>query len=112
MRYDQAIRQLVPNAEYTIQGDVINWYIDQDSQEWVSDNFIWFSTGIPKPTKDQIEQALLAAEEEWAASEYRRLRYPEYPSIGDQLDALWKGGAEAEAMLAQILAVKNKYPKE
>jgi hypothetical protein len=38
-------------------------------------------------------------------------RAAEYPPIGDQLDALWKGGAEAEAMLAKVQAVKNKYPK-
>jgi hypothetical protein len=35
----------------------------------------------------------------------------EYPLIGDQLDALWKGGAEAEAMKAKIQEVKAKYPK-
>jgi hypothetical protein len=112
MRYDQAIRHLVPNAEYTIQGDTINWYIDQNTNEWVSDNFVWLLKNVPKPTKEQIEQALLVADREWKTSEYRRLRQPEYPSIGDQLDALWKGGEAAEAMLAQIQAVKNKYPKE
>lgn len=38
-------------------------------------------------------------------------RAAEYPPIGDQLDALWKGGAEAAAMLAKVQAVKAKYPK-
>jgi hypothetical protein len=42
---------------------------------------------------------------------YKFARAREYPPIGDQLDALWKGGAEAEAMLAKIQAVKDKYPK-
>jgi vacuolar-type H+-ATPase subunit B/Vma2 len=42
---------------------------------------------------------------------YIAKRAQEYPSIGDQLDALWKGGAEAEAMLAKVQAVKAKYPK-
>ena len=42
---------------------------------------------------------------------YKYARAAEYPSIGDQLDALWKGGAEAEAMLAKVQAVKAKYPK-
>jgi phage baseplate assembly protein gpV len=45
------------------------------------------------------------------AHAYIAKRAAEYPSIGDQLDALWKGGAEAEAMLAKVQAVKNKYPK-
>jgi hypothetical protein len=42
---------------------------------------------------------------------YRFERAMEYPSIGDQLDALWKGGDAATAMLAQVQAVKTKYPK-
>jgi hypothetical protein len=45
------------------------------------------------------------------ANAYKAQRAAEYPSIGDQLDALWKGGAEAEAMLAKVQAVKQKYPK-
>jgi len=45
------------------------------------------------------------------AHAYIAKRASEYPPIGDQLDALWKGGAEAEAMLAKVQAVKNKYPK-
>ena len=42
---------------------------------------------------------------------YRTLRAAAYPPIGDQLDALWKGGAAAEEMLTQIQAVKARYPK-
>lgn len=45
------------------------------------------------------------------ASAYAEKRRLEYPPISDQLDALWKGGAEAEAMKARIDAVKLKYPK-
>jgi hypothetical protein len=36
----------------------------------------------------------------------------EYPPIGDQLDALWKGGDALAEMQARIMAVKEKYPKE
>ena len=35
-----------------------------------------------------------------------------YPDIGDQLDAMWKGGAEADAMKALVNKVKSDYPKE
>lgn len=42
---------------------------------------------------------------------YVALRLMEYPPIGDQLDALWKGGDAAAEMLAKIQAVKDKYPK-
>ena len=44
--------------------------------------------------------------------QYKYQRASEYPPIGDQLDALWKGGDEAAAMLAKVQAVKAKYPKE
>jgi len=43
--------------------------------------------------------------------DYYALRRAEYPALGEQLDALWKGGDAAAAMAAQILAVKAKYPK-
>lgn len=42
---------------------------------------------------------------------YRELRAKAYPPIGDQLDALWKGGESEAAMLQTVLAVKTKYPK-
>jgi hypothetical protein len=52
-----------------------------------------------------------AREAQLAATEYQRQRAAEYPPIGDQLDALWKGGDAAAVMLAQVQAVKAKYPK-
>ena len=42
---------------------------------------------------------------------YAQKRAAEYPPIGDQLDALWKGGDAADEMLAKVQAVKTKYPK-
>ena len=45
------------------------------------------------------------------AHAYIAKRQPEYPPIGDQLDALWKGGDAAAEMLAKVQAVKTKYPK-
>jgi hypothetical protein len=45
------------------------------------------------------------------ANAYKAKRAAEYPSIGDQLDALWKGGDAAAEMLATVQAVKAKYPK-
>ena len=44
-------------------------------------------------------------------SAYKSKRIAEYPPIGDQLDALWKGGDAAAEMLATVQAVKAKYPK-
>ena len=48
---------------------------------------------------------------ELGKTQYQRDRAAEYPPIGDQLDALWKGGEASTTMLAQVQAVKAKYPK-
>ena len=54
----------------------------------------------------------LAAVNAWVDPDtYKYNRVAEYPSIGDQLDALWKGGEAATEMLAKVQAVKTKYPK-
>ena len=59
--------------------------------------------------KVEIDMALVNA---WVDPDtYKYNRVAEYPSIGDQLDALWKGGDAAAEMLAKVQAVKTKYPK-
>ena len=45
------------------------------------------------------------------ANAYKAQRAAAYPSIADQLDALWKGGDAAAEMLARVQAVKTEYPK-
>jgi hypothetical protein len=42
---------------------------------------------------------------------YAEKRILEYPSIGDQLDALFHAGVFPESMAAQIQIIKDKYPK-
>lgn len=63
--------------------------------------------------KDQnivaIDQSLVNLE--FAKTAYIAKRQAEYPAIGDQLDALWKGGEAAAEMLAKVQAVKTKFPK-
>jgi hypothetical protein len=53
-------------------------------------------------------------------NDHRPLRAAAYPSIGDQLDAIWKmletlhpvsSSVEAEAMRDRIRAVKVQFPK-
>ena len=43
--------------------------------------------------------------------DYRALRQVEYPSIGDQLDALFHAGMLPRELTIQIQAIKAKYPK-
>ena len=55
------------------------------------------------------EAATLAWEQR--PNQYRSLRANAYPPIGDQLDAIWKGGDAEVAMREMVLAVKAQYPK-
>lgn len=48
---------------------------------------------------------------QYATADHRALRRTEYPSIGDQLDALFKAGLFPPEMAERIAAVKAKYPK-
>lgn len=45
--------------------------------------------------------------------DYYAKRRAEYPAIGDQLDAFWKGPGSPEYvnMIEKINTIKNKYPK-
>lgn len=87
MNRHQTIYKLYPNVKY------INNEIPYDANDVVVN----------------IDEALVQAE----VSKYIYIsqRSFEYPPIGDQLDALWKGGDAAAEMLARVQAVKEKYPK-
>ena len=61
---------------------------------------------------ENVVEVDVSAVEAWVdPSAYKYKRAAEYPPIGDQLDALWKGGDAAAEMLAIVQAVKAKYPK-
>jgi hypothetical protein len=87
MRLHQAIINLYPNVA-VIRDDIA---YDANNNEVVYD-------------KDAVQAYV-------DAHAYIAKRAAEYPPIGDQLDALWKGGDTAAEMLAKVQAVKNKYPK-
>ena len=60
--------------------------------EWVAEG------NTPEPADD-------------VAPDYRAQRASEYPSIGDQLDALFHAGMLPRELTIQIQAIKAKYPK-
>ena len=101
----EAIRNINP-AVVTIRGDVA-----YDANEQVIE--------IDQAAYD-AEVARLEAEQ--AATEYKRLRAPEYPAIGDQLDAILKHlnyrrtqgddlVQEMDDIIGDWLAVKARFPK-
>jgi hypothetical protein len=92
---DKAIILLRPNAK---------WILRDNDLEWLDNEHT-------KPTEAEIAAEVARLQAEYERNEYQRKRAPEYPPIGDQLDALWKGGEDAEEMLAKVQAVKAKYPK-
>lgn len=71
----------------------------------VRGNDAFDANGNPVAYDEAVVQAYIDA------NAYKAKRMAEYPSIGDQLDALWKGGDSAAEMLAIVQAVKAKYPK-
>jgi len=73
-------------------------------KEWNSES--------PQPTESEIETAHAEWQAEYDSTEYQRLRAPEYPPIGDQLDALFHAGVFPADMAAQLQAVKDKYPND
>jgi hypothetical protein len=96
--YINAIQSLVPNAQCVVSN---NGY----------ENIIWHDER-PLPSKELVDAEFARLQAEYETKEYQRQRAVEYPPIGDQLDALWKGGEAAAEMLAKVQAVKAKYPKE
>ena len=94
---DQAIRNTHPTIAKIVYNDPIEAY---DASE------------KPVTLDDAAIVAEIAALEAAAAKvAYRELRAKAYPPMGDQLDALWKGGAEQAAMKAVIDKVKTDHPK-
>ena len=92
----RAIQSLVPGAEVSVA-------VHDDSVTWINyEN--------PPITDKQIlaEQQRLQMIDDW--HEYRRNRAAEYPTIQEQLDALYHAGVFPPEMTARIRAVKEKYP--
>ena len=60
---------------------------------------------------DVVTVDLSAAQTLADSKAYVDQRVLEYPTIGDQLDALYHAGVFPDDMAAQIQAVKERYPK-
>jgi hypothetical protein len=98
---------------------MIKFYKDSDNNiysypaDGSQDHLIGDKVFVTREQADAIinEKFQPVREELMGKLSYADKRFMEYPSIGDQLDALWKGGNEAEAMRLRVLAVKEKYPK-
>ena len=97
MNIFKAILSLRPNAKFYPASNLTD--------------ITWVDTEQTQPTEAEINAEVARLQAKHEATEYQRQRASEYPAIGDQLDALWKGGDAAAEMLAKVQAVKSKYPK-
>jgi hypothetical protein len=98
----RAIKSIRPGKRFSFTKDENqNQILDIPYLDWLDND------PSTKPTPEEILEEV----ERQKAEQYKELRSAEYPSIGDQLDALWKGGQAAEEMLAIVQSIKNKYPK-
>lgn len=67
--------------------------------------------GNYKTRKQRDDAEEQARQDAYDSAPYSVKRQRSYPPIGDQLDALWKGGDDAEAMKAIVNKVKSDNPK-
>ena len=98
MHISLALINLRPGAQWALNGDTY-------------DGLQWLDETQTKPTEDEISQEIERLKAEYELTQYQRQRKPEYPSITDQLDALFHAGVFPPEMAEQIQAIKDKYPK-
>lgn len=77
----------------------VTWSLTEPTYE----GLVWHSETEPKPSKEEFEAAI-------EITRVHRRRRAEYPSIGDQLDDLFKKGAFGDEMTVRIQAVKDRHP--
>ena len=98
-QYIDAIKNLAPGAKFGIY--------DNDLAR-----IDWQDESISQPSDADIETELVRLQTEYNAQEYARKRQAEYPSMGDQLDMIYKdmkNGTSTHADAVEV--VKTKYPK-
>jgi len=95
---DKALVSLRPGAQWALNGDDY-------------EGLVWMDETQSQPTKAEVLAEVARLRAELARTEYKHLRAAEYPSIGDQLDALYHAGVFPPDMEAKIAEIKSKYPK-
>jgi hypothetical protein len=92
-------------VDYIIQHD--NPAEEPTISEWRAD--------VSRPSAEQINSALQELDNSYHEEEYAAMRRAEYPSVGEQLDAMYEArqGNNAKQLEVdeKIRRVKEKYPK-
>ena len=91
--------------------DAVRSLVDGDISQ-LADGTINYHSGQKPPTQAEIDAELKRLQDEYDAQEYARKRKLAYPSIGDQLDMIYKDMKNNTTTHADAVeAVKTKYPK-
>jgi hypothetical protein len=105
---------LRPGAKWNLHGDTISWTINKNGEN-VPINLEWLSADIEMPTQEQIETRMVELQAIADSIAYQSQRRQEYPPLENLADALfWQANGDNSKMteyLAQVAAVKEKYPK-
>lgn len=93
-------------VDYIIRHD--NPDVEPTIEEWNVD--------APRPTAEQISSALRELSNTYHEEEYAAMRRAEYPTVGDQLEAMYEArqgnNAKLDAVDEKIRLVRDKYPRE
>lgn len=105
----RAIRILNPNVT-----PGVDYVIRQDTPEQAPYISEWLAD-TPQPTEEQINSALLEVSDVHHEDKYAAMRRADYPSVEEQLDALYQArqGDNAKQLEVdeRIRRVKEHYPK-
>ena len=102
----RGIRCLYPSAQSGVDFSVADAGDGPYIREW--------ELPVPQPDEAQLQQAMVDCRKASETSRYREERALAYPSIGDQMDAMYQarnGDSTAlDAIDQQIAEVKGRYP--
>ena len=93
---DKALANLVPNAEWIVEGDTY-------------DGIQWLDKDKTKPTEEEVTNEVARLNAELVTNAYQQKRLAEYPTWNEQLDNIYHNGIDA--WKADIKVIKDKYPK-
>ena len=99
---------IIKPSKYAAIAELVGGQISGDSHAIE----INYHDGQTPPTDEEVDTKLASMLTEWDAQEYARNRAPVYPSVGDQLDMIYKDNKNSTTTHADAVeAVKAKFPK-
>jgi len=86
-------------------------HVDEDGVQTILEESDSDTPEISDVLTPEEQEVMWAKLKRLEITHYRQARSDEYPSIGDQLDDLFKQGVFSDDMNAKIQAVKDAHPK-